>query len=132
LASRLNMIALRSRPPAQMLARVIWMPLVVGLLMCALALLAHQPLWMLVALQFAFFMSVATISPNVSALALAEHGRAAGSASALMGALQSTIATVGGMAVGAFNDGSLMPLALLMATGGAGIGLSYWWVRSAR
>jgi MFS transporter, DHA1 family, multidrug resistance protein len=132
LASRLNMIALRNRSPAQLLARIAWVPLVLGGLLCALAALPYQPLWALVALQFAFFLSIASISPNVSALALAEHGRAAGAASAMMGALQSTIGTVGGMAVGAFNDGSLMPLALLMATGAAGIGLSYWWVRRAR
>lgn len=132
LASRLNMIALRNRPPAQMLARIIWLPLAVGLLLCALALSPYQPVWMLIALQFAFFMGVAIISPNVSAMALAEHGRAAGSASALMGALQSTIGTAGGMAVAALNNGTLLPLALLMATGGTGICLSYWWVRSAR
>ena len=132
LASRLNMIALRNRPPTQMLARTIWMPLGVGLSMCALALFAFQPLWILIALQFAFFMSAATISPNVSALALAEHGRAAGSASAMMGALQSTIGTVGGVAVSVINDGTLLPLAVLMAIGGTGMFLSYLWVRSAR
>lgn len=132
LASRLNMIGLRNRTPAQLLARVIWAPLLVGALLCTLALLPYQPLWAMVALQFAFFLSTASISPNVSALALAEHGRAAGSASALMGALQSTIGTLGGIAVGSYNDGSLLPLALLMATGAVGMWLSYWWVRNAR
>ena len=132
LASRINMIGLRNRSPAQMLARVAWVPLVLGGLLCALALLPYQPLWALVALQFAFFLSIGSISPHVSALALAEHGRAAGSASALMGTLQSAIGTVGGMAIGAFNDGSLLPLAVLMATGAAGIWLSYWWVQRAR
>lgn len=132
LASRINMIALRKRPPAQLLARVIWVPMAVGLSMSALGLLPYQPLSILVALQFVFFMSTATISPNVSAIALAEHGRAAGSASAMMGALQSTIGTVGGMTIAAINNGTLLPLALLMATGGTGMFLSYWWVRSAR
>jgi MFS transporter, DHA1 family, multidrug resistance protein len=132
MASRVNMIGLRNRSPAQLLARIAWVPLVLGGLLCALALLPRQPLWALIALQFAFFLSIASIGPNVSALALAEHGRVAGAASAMMGALQSTIGMVGGIAVAAFNDGSLLPLALLMATGGAGIWLSYWWVRRAR
>lgn len=131
-ASRLNMIALRHRTPAAILPRVIWVPLAIALLYCGLALSPYQPLWLLLVLQFAFFMSAASVGPQVSALALADHGRQAGSASALMGAVQSTIGTAGGMAIGALNDGTLLPLAIMLTAGGTGMLASYWWVRRAR
>ncbi len=132
LASRMNMFALRHWGPAQMLSRIIWLPLLLSLLICALGLLPYQPLWALIVLQFAFFMSSTAIGPHVSALALAEHGRQAGSASALLGALQSTLSTMGSVAVGAVNDGTLLPLALILTSGAAGMCLSYWWVQRAR
>jgi DHA1 family bicyclomycin/chloramphenicol resistance-like MFS transporter len=131
-ASRLNMIALRHFTPAAILPRVIWVPLLIGLLFCGLALSPYQPLWVLLVLQFTFFMSAASIGPQVSALALADQGRQAGSASALMGAIQSSIGTAGGMIIGVTNDGTLLPLALMLAGGGAGMCLGYGWVRSAR
>ena len=129
--SRINMVALRYRTSAHMLSRIIWAPLLLGLLLCALALLAHQPLWAVIGLQFSFFLGVVSVGPYVSALGLAEHGREAGTAAALMGALQSGIGTTGGMAVSVCNDGTLLPLALLMTAGAAGMLLSYGWVRSS-
>lgn len=128
-ASRLNVLALRKMGPAESLVRTIWLPLFFGVLLTALAFWMRLPLWAVIALQFCFFISVGRVTPNVAALALAKHGREAGTASALMGSLQSAVATLAGVAVAVFNDGTLETLGSLMAAGAIFSWLSYVWVK---
>jgi MFS transporter, DHA1 family, multidrug resistance protein len=116
-ASRLNVIALRKRGPREVLARFVYTPMIVVLLLLALTMTIDPPLWAFVALQLTFFVSVGRVNPNVAALALAPYGRDAGSASAIMGALQSAAGVLGGLAVGLFNDGTVARLATIMAAG---------------
>ena len=129
-ASRFNMIALRTREPGELLARAVWFPLIAGVLLILLTLFLHPPLWSVITLQFFFFISVARSNPNVSALALAPHGRAAGTASALMGSLQSAVAMLAAVAVAIFNDGTLRTLALIMTVSAMSSALCYVWVRT--
>jgi DHA1 family bicyclomycin/chloramphenicol resistance-like MFS transporter len=130
-ASRLNMIALRTMGPREVLARYVWMPLVFGAALLALTSLLLPPLWMVVALQLSFFITVGRVTPQVAALALAPHGAEAGAASALMGALQSALAVAAGFAVATFNDGTVSTLAAIMTAGGALTLLSYFWAVGA-
>ena len=130
-ASRLNMIALRTMSPRDVLARYVWMPLVIGVALLTLTSLWPIPLWMLVALQLSFFVTVGRVTPHVAALALAPHGAEAGAASALMGALQSALAMAAGFAVATFNDGTVSTLAAIMTTGGALALVSYFWANAA-
>jgi DHA1 family bicyclomycin/chloramphenicol resistance-like MFS transporter len=116
-ASMLNMRALKTVGPAQLLARYIWGAPLLGATLLVLSLLMKLPLWAIVGLQLPFFVCVGRVSPNVSALALAPHGRHAGTASALMGATQSALTTLGGLAVAIFNDGTVRTLAAIMASG---------------
>jgi len=128
-ASRLNMVALRTLGPREVLARYVWLPLLLG---SALFLLTYSwpvPLWTVVALQLSFFVAVGRVTPNVSALALAPHGKEAGAASALMGALQSALAMLSGFAVATFNDGTVSTIAAIMTVGGALTWGSYLWAR---
>jgi len=118
-AGRLNMIALRTRGPAELLARAVWFPLLAGVLLVSLTFIVHPPLWSVILLQFSFFISVGRANPNVAALALAPHGREAGSASALMGSLQSAVAMIAASAVAAFSDDTLRTLAIIMTVGAA-------------
>jgi DHA1 family bicyclomycin/chloramphenicol resistance-like MFS transporter len=130
-ASRLNMVALRTIGPREVLARYVWLPLLLGGALFALTALWSVPLWMVVALQLTFFVTVGRITPNVAALAMAPHGADAGAASALMGALQSALAMLSGFAVATFNDGTVTTLAAIM-TAGAALGLaSYMWAAVA-
>ena len=76
----------------EVLARYVWLPLVLGTALFLLTYLWPVPLWVVVALQLSFFIAVGRVTPNVAALALAPHGAEAGAASALMGALQSALA----------------------------------------
>jgi DHA1 family bicyclomycin/chloramphenicol resistance-like MFS transporter len=130
-ASRLNMIALRTMGPRQVLGRYVWMPVVLGAALVALTWLWPVPLWMVVALQLSFFVTVGRVTPHVAALALAPHGAEAGAASALMGALQSSLAMLNGFAVATFNDGTVSTLAAIMTAGGALTLASYLWVGAA-
>lgn len=126
-ASRLNMIALRTIGPREVLARYVWLPVLLGAALFGLTVLWAVPLWMVVALQLSFFVTVGRVTPNVAALALAPHGADAGAASALMGALQSALAMASGFAVAAFNDGTVSTLAAIMTVGGALTLASYLW-----
>jgi MFS transporter, DHA1 family, multidrug resistance protein len=130
-ASRLNMVALRTMGPREVLARYVWMPVVIGAVLFALTSLWSMQLWMVVALQLSFFVTVGRITPHVSALALAPHGAEAGAASALMGALQSALAMAAGFSVATFNDGTVSTLAAIMTVGGALTLLSYFWAGAA-
>jgi DHA1 family bicyclomycin/chloramphenicol resistance-like MFS transporter len=130
-ASRINMQSLGRRGPLEILSGAIWAPLGVGALFWLLAYFFMLPMWSILILQFAFFISVARITPHGSALALAPHGRHAGSASAMMGALQSLVATLAGVAVDIFGDGTVARLALLMAAGVTASALSLLFARKS-
>lgn len=128
-ASRLNMIALRTIGPREVLARYVWLPLILGGALFLLTWLWPVPLWVVVALQLSFFVTVGRVTPNVAAIALTPHGAQAGAASALMGALQSALAMLSGFAVATFNDGTVSTLAAIMTVGGALTWVSYLWAR---
>jgi MFS transporter, DHA1 family, multidrug resistance protein len=123
------MIALSTIGPKEVLARYVWMPSLLGSALFAVTWQWSVPLWVVVALQLSFFVTVGRVSPNVSALAMAPHGKDAGAASALMGALQSSLAMLSGFAVATFNDGTVSTLAAIMTAGGGLTLVSYWWAR---
>jgi DHA1 family bicyclomycin/chloramphenicol resistance-like MFS transporter len=127
-ASRLNIHSLQTSTPAQVLARAVWLPLVFTATLTAASYAFALPLWAVIVLQFCFFISVGRTNPNVAALALAPYAREAGAASALMGALQSGLGVIAGVAVAAFSDGSLLRLAAMMAAFALMSALSYLWV----
>jgi len=55
------------------------------------------------------------VLPNTTALAMAPHGQVAGSASALLGTIQFVLGSLAGSLVGAFANGTAVPLAAVMA-----------------
>ncbi|HTE39398.1 MAG TPA: multidrug effflux MFS transporter [Steroidobacteraceae bacterium] len=116
IASRLNLRALHLYKPADILARFVWVPSIFGLALVLAGLFGPWPLPVVIAMQFCFFITVARVMPNTSALALAPYSRDAGSASALLGALQSLAAMLTGAAMAIFNNDTLLPLALIMTS----------------
>jgi MFS transporter, DHA1 family, multidrug resistance protein len=130
-ASRLNMLALHTIGPREVLARYVWMPLLLGAVLFGVTYMWPVPLWVVVALQLTFFVTVGRVTPNVAALAMAPHGTDAGAASALMGALQSALGMASGFAVASLNDGTVSTLAAIMTAGGALTLVSYWWARGS-
>lgn len=130
LASRLNTRALRRTGPGEVLARGAPGPMLCAALLVAATAFAQPPLWAFVALQLALFVAVGRVNPNAGALALAHHGREAGTASALLGSIQSLMGMLAGFNVATFTNGTVSRLAVLMAIPAAFCWLSYRWVRS--
>lgn len=130
-ASRINIVALRKRTPAQLLARSAWIPTLVGATLVVCTFVFHVPLWLFVLVQLTFFVSVARVTPHTAALSLAPYAHIAGAASAMMGALQSVIPMMVGFALAAYNDSKPDTLAIMMTIGALGVGLSYEWARRA-
>ena len=68
-----------------------------------------------VALLFLFLSCLGFTSPNTSALSLAPFTRHAGSAAALMGALQMAAGALASVGVSLFNAHSALPMVSIMA-----------------
>lgn len=65
---------------------------------------------------FVFIGTLGFILPLSAALAMAPHGRNAGSASALLGVLQFALGAITGSLVGALHDGTARPMTILVGT----------------
>jgi DHA1 family bicyclomycin/chloramphenicol resistance-like MFS transporter len=79
------------------------------------AVTAGLPLIGLVIPLLVVVSSIGLVMPNASSLALAEHARSAGSASALLGVLQFAIGGVATPLVGLGGPGTAVPMAATMA-----------------
>ncbi|SEP51530.1 Bcr/CflA family multidrug efflux MFS transporter [Amycolatopsis saalfeldensis] len=79
------------------------------------AVTAGLPLIGLVIPLLVVVSSIGLVMPNASSLALAEHARSAGSASALLGVLQFVIGGVATPLVGLGGPGTAVPMAATMA-----------------
>ncbi|HWA45468.1 MAG TPA: Bcr/CflA family multidrug efflux MFS transporter [Hypericibacter adhaerens] len=76
---------------------------------------------------FVYVGCVGIVSPNAIALAMAPQGAQAGSASALVGTLQFSIAALAATAVGAIHQTSALPMAIIIAICGTlGLILHRW------
>ncbi len=64
---------------------------------------------------FFYIASHGFVLPSTTALAMAPHGRVAGSASALLGTFQFVLGAVCGSLVGAFANGTPVPMAVVIA-----------------
>lgn len=119
-ASQLNARLLRHRDMHWLLRRGVMSVALTGMTLAVLASLDWLPLPLLLAGLFLFISSLGFISPNASAAALAHQGKHAGTASALMGALQFVLATAAGAAMSLWHTPSALPLAMVMALCGTG------------
>ena len=112
-ASQLNARLVRSHHPQSLLKLG-----VTGLTAASLALvvipLISAALWPVSVSCFAFLASLGLVLPNAIALALEDHGKRAGSAAALAGALQFGLAAASSAVVSARYDGSALPMSTTM------------------
>lgn len=117
--SQFNTWLLHRWPMQEVVRVVIWVLPISGLTMLAGALLLQQPpLWFLLPLIFCFIASIGLINPNASACALSLPNLRVGTASALLGVMQFSIATVTTFGIGALAQATAIPLAGGMAAMG--------------
>ncbi|MFV3404446.1 MULTISPECIES: multidrug effflux MFS transporter [Pseudomonas] len=119
LVAQVNARLLARRGPAFLLARAVWLYWVAGLALLAVAALRPAALWPLLVPLFVCIASLGCIIPNASACAMNGQGARAGSASALMGCLQFSVAAGAAALVGVLHDGSAVPMALVISLCGA-------------
>ena len=74
----------------------------------------------IVAALFAYVSTIGAVMPLSAARAMAPHGAIAGNASALMGTLQFGSGALVGVALGALQNGTALPMALVVALCGVG------------
>jgi DHA1 family bicyclomycin/chloramphenicol resistance-like MFS transporter len=87
----------------------------VGGVLVLVSALARLPLAALLVSLFLLVSSIGLVMPNASSLALAEHARSAGAASALLGVLQFVVGGVATPLVGLGGPGTAVPMAATIA-----------------
>lgn len=101
--------------PAWLLSRAVWVYLAAALVMLLIASLHTEKLWPLLVPLFVYISSLGYIIPNSSACAMTGQGRRAGSASALLGCLQFSVAAGAAALVGVLHDGTAVPMATVIS-----------------
>lgn len=114
LASQLIRRLLRRYTSQQLLAVVLWLPLLGGTLLLLNQLFGVPGLWFIVPAFFLLVSSVGLVGPNTTALAMAGQGQRAGLASALHVSLTFGMGMLAGLLVSLLHDGSLLPLTLVV------------------
>ncbi|SDS63439.1 multidrug effflux MFS transporter [Pseudomonas prosekii] len=115
LVAQVNARMLAKRGPAFLLARTVWIYLAAGLSLLAVSSLHTEQLWPLLIPLFVCIASLGCILPNASACAMNGQGARAGSASALLGCLQFSVAAGAATLVGLLHDGTAMPMAMVIS-----------------
>lgn len=114
IVSQVNARLLRRRGPGFWLRRFVWFYFACGVALLMVALSKPDALWPLLIPLFAGLASLGSIIPNATACAMAQQGKQAGLASALMGSLQFCVAAVASAAVGWLHNGTAVPMALVI------------------
>ncbi|WP_409277246.1 multidrug effflux MFS transporter [Pseudomonas defluvii] len=115
LMAQVNARLLAWRGPAALLSRAVWVYVTAGLVLLALSALHPAALWPSLIPLFIGIASLGAIVPNASACAMSGQGARAGSASALLGCLQFSVAAGAAALVSALDDGSAIPMALVIS-----------------
>ena len=121
-ASQFNRVLLRHAAPAQILGRMLYVTAAAAIGIAALAWSGSSSWILLAAGLFVYVGSIGAVGPNATAASLARYGQDAGSASALLGALQFGTAALAGVAVGTWHDGTARPLGTVILV----CGLAAW------
>ena len=120
LVAQVNARLLAKRGPAFLLRRAVWLYLLAGLTLLAISAMQPAKLWPLLIPLFICIASLGCIIPNASACAMSGQGARAGSASALLGCIQFSVAAGAAALVGVLHDGSAVPMALVICLCGLG------------
>lgn len=115
LTAQVNARLLRRFTPLVLLRKAIWLNLTAALVLLGLSSLHPAHLWPLLIPLFIGIASLGCIIPNASACAMRGQGARGGSASALMGSLQFSVAAGAAALVGLLHDGTALPMAMVIS-----------------
>jgi DHA1 family bicyclomycin/chloramphenicol resistance-like MFS transporter len=114
-ASQINSVLLKNYTSEQIIKVALACQSTIGLVLFTLTLLGWGDLFITIFLIFLFLCCQGFTFPNASALSLAPFGHNAGSASALMGAIQMCIGACTSALVSVFQNSTALPMAGVMA-----------------
>jgi DHA1 family bicyclomycin/chloramphenicol resistance-like MFS transporter len=117
-ASQINRRLLVRGSAARILARANTVNACAGLLLAVVAVAGLGGLIGILLPLSCYLASMGCVSPNSAALALAEQGRRAGTAAALLGTLQYSAATISTMLVARLHTGGPVPMAVVVGVCG--------------
>lgn len=115
LTAQVNARVLSRRGPAFLLARAVWVYVAAALVLLGIAALHTEALWPLLIPLFICIASLGCIIPNASACAMNGQWKRAGSASALLGCLQFSVAAGASALVGLLHNGTAIPMAAVIS-----------------
>jgi DHA1 family bicyclomycin/chloramphenicol resistance-like MFS transporter len=130
-ASQLNSYVLGRSSSERIIRVALLCQNAVGMLLVVLALTGLENLYATIALIFLFLSCQGFTFPNASALSMASFGHQAGTASALMGAVQMGIGAGTSVLVSMLANGTLLPMAGVMASCSIAASIVYWLGRKA-
>ncbi|MVM35053.1 Bcr/CflA family efflux MFS transporter [Spirosoma sp. HMF4905] len=113
-SSQLNNLLLRTYTSSQLLTAVIAIQFLIGLLLLIGTVSGFLGLYSTIGLLFLFLSCQGFTFPNSAALAMAPFTQRAGSASALLGALQMVCGSIASALVGLFFNGTAVPMTAIM------------------
>lgn len=119
-ASQLNRWLLSRYSSGRILVTSLAVTATTGLLLAVAAATDIGGFVGMLALLFFCIASTGLVGPNATAAAMAPYARMAGSASALMGAIQFGLGAVAGSLIGVFFNGTALPMAAIIALCGVG------------
>jgi DHA1 family bicyclomycin/chloramphenicol resistance-like MFS transporter len=115
-SSQLNTLLLRKYSSEQLIFAALICQAVTGIVFLVGSINGWFGLPETIALLFIFLGCLGFASPNTSALSLAPFSKNAGSASALMGAVQMGLGTIASVGVSLFDTRSSLPMVAIMAS----------------
>jgi DHA1 family bicyclomycin/chloramphenicol resistance-like MFS transporter len=113
-ASQLNSVLLRKFKSEQMIFGALISQSIISIVFLLLAVSDALGLYETIAMLFLFLACLGISNPNTAGLTLAPFAKNAGSASALMGAIQLGLGALASFAVGLFVKNSITPMVVIM------------------
>lgn len=115
LASQVNRFLLKKYRSEQIITTALVCMSITGVFLVATGLKGWMSLPLMLLLQFIYLSCLGYILPNASAMAMSPFTKGAGSASALMGALQMGIGAAVSILLSVLQDGTALPMLLIMS-----------------
>jgi len=114
-ASQINSVLLKNYTSEQLIKVALSCQSIIGAAMVLITLFGWNDLFITIFLIFIFLCTQGFVFPNASALSLASFGNNAGSASALMGAIQMSIGAGTSALVSVLQNHTALPMTAVMA-----------------
>src|SRR5436190_10715209 len=115
-ASQVNSVLLKVYSSEQIIRVALYCQSIIGAVLTCTAIFGWSDLFITIFLIFVFLSCQGFIFPNASALSLASFGHTAGSASALLGAIQMGIGACTSALVGVLQNHTALPMSGVMAS----------------